>query len=1071
MGPPRLQFIGIVYNAPFRLLECLLCSSTLQPAFRRDCSERCIGFPLQTVSAFVIRITDEADSHTFDLLPLGEVGELAIGGHQLASGYINRPEQTARAFIDTEHGRVYKTGDKALMRPDGSIECLGRVSEGQVKLNGQRMELGEIEHAILRTAGCHSTYVCVLDNLLVAFVAVDGGRDTIESRIKATCKNWLPAYMVPADFVIMDSFPRLPSGKIDRQQLKRDYLERRNTDTSACPPNSQNDLQRRLCETVSAVLRTPVSLSTNLMAAGLDSLLSIALAAELRDNGNTVNTLDVMRSRTVLDLYNLVTAARPNVVEELASPSDAKWLNQTDADLPTLVNGNLDNVEAHLQCTELQSAMLSETLRDPRLYVNTMDIAFPSGCSLDDVKSWVLHIAASNNILRTGFIHSGDGLVQIVWKSLKDNQVKLVEDFSPSRPSGTEKFLERPFLVEIATDASSMAPRARIIAHHALYDGWSFDLMLDDLATLARGKNPAERPRFQLIAQHLASLSNSDGNITAHEFWADHLRGAANNPLPNFRTTACRNPEISSLCGDITIPPADIRGICMETASSSQAIFQACLAWFWSALTGSDDVTIGSVFSGRTLPITGIEKVMGPCIQTLPMRTKLGHCRTIRDLVQSLHTTNRRILQLAPISLASIRKTADLPQGCKLFDILFVYQDSLSSRSRGAESVREVGHQDYSEVKLLVEIEPRKDRFSYRWTWHTDSFSAAHIESFAQTLGHLADYVVRNIDEPISSIPSSFPREMLSTYIPSSKVPPTAPSIVALVESTVAANVDRNALCFANTINASGINTKLMTYGEVNEIANQVARHIHAQNVVAGGIVAIIMEKSPWLYCGILGILKSGCAYMPILPSTPIQRIQRIFQQAQPQLCILDNPSSLERQDLEDCPVITLDTNILEQYSTSDLELIIQPSQLAYVIYTSGTTGVPKGVSVTHQNLLSNIEALSRIYPYNSTSRMLQICSQAFDVSVFEIFFTWANGMCLCAGTNDTLFEDLELSIRQLEVTHLSMTVTVASLVNPKHVPAVSFLVTSGEPMTDEVANKWCPVLYQGKEAASHRLC
>ncbi|KAK8097571.1 Nonribosomal peptide synthetase 2 [Apiospora kogelbergensis] len=871
----------------------ILWGITLQPAFRRDCSERCIGFPLQTVSAFVIRITDEADSHTFDLLPLGEVGELAIGGHQLASGYINRPKQTARAFIDTEHGRVYKTGDKALMRPDGSTECLGRVSEGQVKLNGQRMELGEIEHAILRTAGCHSTYVCVLDNLLVAFVAVDGGRDTIESRIKATCKNWLPAYMVPADFVIMDSFPRLPSGKIDRQQLKRDYLERRNTDTSACPPNSQNDLQRRLCETVSAVLRTPVSLSTNLMAAGLDSLLSIALAAELRDNGNTINTLDVMRSRTVLDLYNLVTAARPNVVEELASPSDAKWLNQTDTDLPTLVNGNLDNVEAHLQCTELQSAMLSETLRDPRLYVNTMDIAFPSECSLDDVKSWILHITTSNSILRTGFIHSGDGLVQIVWKSLKDNQVKLVEDFSPSQPS--------------------------------------------------------------------------------------------------------------------------------------------------------DDVTIGSVFSGRTLPIPGIEKVMGPCIQTLPMRTKLEHCRTIRDLVQSLHTTSRRILQLAPMSLASIRKTAGLPQGCKLFDILFVYQDSLSSRSRGAESVREVGHQDYSEVKLLVEIEPRKDRFYYRWTWHTDSFSAAHIESFAQTLGHLADYVVRNIDEPISSIPSSFPREMLSTYIPSSKAPPTAPSIVALVESTIAANVDRNALCFANTINASGIDTKLMTYREVNEIANQVARHIHAQNVVAGGIVAIIMEKSPWLYCGILGILKSGCAYMPILPSTPIQRIQRIFQQAQPQLCILDNPSSLERQDLEDCPVITLGTNILERYSTSDLDLIIQPSQLAYVIYTSGTTG-----------------ALSRIYPYNNTSRMLQVCSQAFDVSVFEIFFTWANGMCLCAGTSDTLFEDLELSIRQLEVTHLSMTVTVASLVNPKHVPAVSFLVTSGEPMTDEVANKWCPVLYQG---------
>ncbi|KAK7975300.1 SRP54-type protein [Apiospora arundinis] len=1036
---------------------------TLQPAFGRAYSEKCIGFPLETVSAFIIRIQDEAGPQMFELLPVGEVGELALGGHQLASGYISRSEQTARVFVDTKYGRVYKTGDKALMRPDGSIECQGRVSEGQVKLNGQRMELGEIEHAILRTTGCHSAYVCVLDNLLVAFVAVDGGEST-ERRIKAMCKTWLPAYMVPADFVTMNSFPRLASGKIDRQQLRQDYLQGRDAGTSACSSTGQNDLQRRLCEIVSSVLRLPVSLSTNLTAAGLDSLLSIALAAHLRDNGNPVTTLDVMGAKTVLDIYNLITitSQRPTMIESPASPSDTKYSAQPVTDLPALVNGNVDNVEDHFRCTELQKSMLSETLKDSRIYINTVDIAFPPGYSLDVVKSWFLHIAARNSILRAGFIHSGDEQIQVIWKRLKDDQVKIVKDFSPSKSPDTDKFLERPFLVEIATDIACMEPKARLFVHHALYDGWSIDLILDDLGVLARGKTPPERPQFQSIAKHLASLSSGDRHITAHEFWADHLRGAANISLPNFRTIACQNPEISSVCGGIDIPPADVRQICLETAVSPQAIFQACLVWFWSAVTGSHDVTIGSVFSGRTLPIPGIEKVMGPCIQTLPIRTKLGQCLTIRDLCQSLHATNRQVLQLAPISLASIRKTAGLPQGCKLFDILFVYQDSLSNRTRGTESVREVGHEDYSEAKLLVEIEPRKDSFTYTWTWHTDCFSRSHIESFAQILGHLAHYVVQHIEKPISSISSSFPHGMLSKYTPSITAPPTAPSIVALVERTASTSLDRNALCFADSISASDIDATLMTYRELDEIANQVARHIHAQDVMPGGVVAIIMEKSPWLYCGILGILKSGCAYMPILPSTPIQRIQQIFEQAQPRLCILDSVPFLEEQELGDCPTISIDTNILKQYSILSLDLIIPPSQLAYVIYTSGTTGAPKGVAVTHQNLVSNVEALSRVYPYDDTSRMLQICSQAFDVSVFEIFFTWANGMCLCAGTNDTLFEDLELSIRQLEVTHLSMTVTVASLVNPKRVPAVSFLVTSGEPMTDEVATKWSPILYQG---------
>ncbi|KAK8045643.1 Hydroxamate-type ferrichrome siderophore peptide synthetase [Apiospora rasikravindrae] len=1017
----------------------MLWGITLQPAFRKTYSTRCIGYPLETVSSFIIRITDETDSsEIFELLPIGEEGELAVGGHQLASEYINRPEQTAQAFIDTKYGRVYKTGDKALMRPDGSIECLGRVSEGQVKLNGQRMELGEIEHAILRTAGCHSAYVCVMKNLLVAFAAVveegRGDGSDIEGRIKTTCKTWLPAFMVPTEVVTMNSFPRLPSGKIDRKQMQKDYLEGRYTDIpEARQADTQNDLQRRICELVSHVLQSPVALSTNLMAAGLDSLVSIALAANLRDNGHPVNTLDVMRARTTLDLYNLLSDVVPNTTDNFTSPSDTNSFNRPDVDLSVLVNGNLKDVEGHYRCTELQKSMVSETLKDPRLYINTMDVAFP--------------------------------LDMIVWDRLKEDQVQIVEDFSPSPPLDTEQFLERPFRAEITADSSTLAAKARLFVHHALYDGWSFDLLLDDLTALAKGKSPTQRPQFHEIAQRLAPLPNGDHNsiITVHEFWADHLRGASSHSLPNFRTTACGNPEILSFCGEIPIDPVDVRQVSLETASSSQAIFHTGLVWLWSAITGSDDVTIGSVFSGRTLPVPGIEKVIGPLIQTLPVRTKLGQCRTIRDLVRSLHGTNQQILQLTPISLASIRKTAGLPQSCRLFDVLFVYQDSLSNRARGADSVREVEHKDYSEVKLLVEIEPRKDKFSYRWTWHTDCFSSSHIESFAKSLGHLVNYVVKHIDEPISSISTSFPHDMLSTYTPSNKVPLSTSNIVAAFESTAAGNFDHTALCFAHTIRTSSISTSLMTYKELDETANQVARYIHAQNIKTGGIVAIIMEKSPWLYCSILGILKAGCAYLPILPSTPSRRIQLILRQAQPQLCILDSLSTLGNENVGDFPSVIFDANILKQYSVSNLDIGIHPSQLAYIIYTSGTTGAPKGVSVTHQNLLSNIEVLSRIYPHDHTSsRMLQICSQAFDVSVFEIFFTWANGMCLCAGTNNTLFEDLELSIRQLEVTHLSMTVTVASLVDPVKVPGVSFLVTSGEPMTDEVAAKWCPKLYQG---------
>jgi non-ribosomal peptide synthetase component F len=134
-------------------------------------------------------------------------------------------------------------------------------------------------------------------------------------------------------------------------------------------------------------------------------------------------------------------------------------------------------------------------------------------------------------------------------------------------------------------------------------------------------------------------------------------------------------------------------------------------------------------------------------------------------------------------------------------------------------------------------------------------------------------------------------------------------------------------------------------------------------------------------------------------------------------------------------------------------------------VFTSGSTGTPKGVLVTQENLMSNIEYLSGIYPHSASSRLLQSSSQAFDLSVFEIFFSWHVGITLCTAKKDDLFYDLEGAISQLGVTHLSLTPTVAALIDPDHVPKVDFLVTAGEAVTEHVKRKWADrgILFQGK--------
>ena len=199
---------------------------TLQPNF--SCTSSCgnIGVPLDTVTALIAAPSPAgASTHDVRILPWGQVGELVIGGYQVADGYVNRPDLTSASFIrDEEYGYLYRTGDKARIGSDGILECLGRISSGQVKLRGQRVELGEIEQAVMKIPDCYRAVVAVIQDTLVAFCAVASPTVTRKTVLE-TCTKWLPSYMVPTDVIFVDQMPQLPSGKINRKLLETDYLK------------------------------------------------------------------------------------------------------------------------------------------------------------------------------------------------------------------------------------------------------------------------------------------------------------------------------------------------------------------------------------------------------------------------------------------------------------------------------------------------------------------------------------------------------------------------------------------------------------------------------------------------------------------------------------------------------------------------------------------------------------------------------------------------------------------------------------------------------------------------------
>ncbi|KAK7747240.1 NRPS [Cytospora paraplurivora] len=1040
---------------------------TLQPSCEASSSPNNVGFPLDTVSAFILAPSSDDDPGSLEVLPYGETGELAVGGHQTAVGYINRPEQTSKVFIHTPHGRLYRTGDKARMRENGTIECFGRISDGQVKLRGQRIELGEIEQAVLHTPGCHGAVASVVQGIIVVFCERDELDDRMAEETLQTCRKWLPSFMVPGDVVLMKAFPRLPSGKVDRKQLKIDYGATRGA--GAAPPiQFADEIEHELALLAQEALGICLWPSSVLSAAGVDSLAAIKLASRLRRAGFTASAMDILSCKTLSQLRTRIRRERGQVENAVGFEEPPTRVVDIDADVrdvsqscPSLAQ-HISSIEAVVPCVPMQISMLAETLSNHEAYCNWMELQVPGEYSYDTISAWFQQLARNNEVLRTGFAAFSGVYKQIVWKELHTSQIRTVNRLDKSYQLHEEALL-RPFAVQVMR---SKARRTSVLLqiHHALYDGWSFDMLLSDLNILAKGGQIVGRPPFRLISNYYHSAEFSNDSDISRGYWAEYLLGYQPIPMPQLLATQKGSGHSESIERNLGVESSAIRAASAQLDISLQVLFQACLLSLWGLILGTEDIVVGNVTSGRTIAVPGIEDVMGPCLTTIPLRSRIGQARTIRELVESIHSSNRASLAHCTLPLAEIKKAAGIMPGQPLYDALFVYQESLNSRAgrQQPEAIQQVAHVDYLDSKLLVEIEPVDNIFRLRITYHADYFHYSHMQLFLRQFECVLEHFVNNLGSPISSIARCFTDDVLSQYNREPRTLTDTPDLATLFERQAARTAEKAAICFAESIDDYGAELNTISYNDLNSQANRIARLLQASGAAEGDPVAIVMEKSILLYAGILGILKAGCAYLPLLPSTPRSRIQTIFEQARIRLCVLDRTLQDELPVLERCQFINLRNTKLGSYGDANLGTPVDPTRVANIIYTSGSTGVPKGVCVTQLNIASNLDVLSRIYLVQEDSRMLQACSQAFDVSVFEILFALTRGMCLCAATNDVLFADLERSITALDATHLSMTPTVASLVSPQNVPQVDFLVTSGEPMTIEVARKWMGKLYQG---------
>jgi aryl carrier-like protein/uncharacterized protein YqgV (UPF0045/DUF77 family) len=661
-----------------------------------------IGRPQPTCSIFVM-------SNSMHPVVKGAVGELCIGGPQVSPGYWKQKELSEEKFptisVTNKPHRIFKTGDMVRMMPDGTIDYIRRLDD-QVKRNGLRIELGEINTVLAKSNVKIMEVISLIlkhpsqeRSQLVSFVVLrkEQGRSTTNSlelipldHASATtvsaslleASNALPIYMQPTHIFIIEYLPINASGKVDRKLLSKLYMEKvditmvQTTDAHSEWTDEETTIQLAVAE-VSKLAKDTIKKETNLFQVGLDSISAIRLSSKLNAVGMIISVSEIMRNPTISKLAMVVKTKA-----ELTKVGDSKSIKQLQPNYLEIVRDSLgynQEIDAAYRCTPLQERMLARTFAsDNDLYMHSL--IFKLHQTTDAVrllKSWEMVVQA-NETLRSGFLSFESNFIQIVHslKSIKiiDLDVTSVADIGPAVKSYMSNVKSLLMLGNPPIQLLRMSMGAQIwiavILHHALYDGVSLQMMLDDVSEAYVLGQANARPKFSDLATFIVSQSEDSDKM----YWNGLLDGASVTTFPcltdkNMLSDVSHGAEVKS-----SISVSLLKEVCAKLEVSNQSVFQAGWCVLLSLYTGQADVIFGSIVSGRSCPVAEVGNIMGPAFNTVPVRVNIEKLKSCRDLIVTVHTQNLETLDHQFTPLRSIMKWADVNSSLSLFDTLFLVQ-------------------------------------------------------------------------------------------------------------------------------------------------------------------------------------------------------------------------------------------------------------------------------------------------------------------------------------------------------------------------------------------------------------
>ncbi|MCX6582230.1 MAG: amino acid adenylation domain-containing protein [Candidatus Aminicenantes bacterium] len=1005
-----------------------------------------IGKPMANVCIYIL-------DRFGGLQPVGVYGELCIAGRGLARGYLNNPELTAKKFrpqitqIDTDfhhssfdlprihHSILYRTGDLARWLSNGNIEFLGRIDH-QVKIRGFRVETGEIEGRLLSYKEIDEAVVTSWDSgdgekFLCAYVVAKEKIDAAMLKNKLAAD--LPDYMIPTTIVQLDKIPVTASGNIDRRALPEPVI----TDSGAeyIPPASL--LEERLAAVWAEVLgieKRLIGAGRNFFKLGGHSLKAVRLSAGIqREFDVTIPLEAIFKSPTVRGLAKYIAGQPGGQYLEIEPAEEKEYYALTPAQKRIYFMQRMapDSTAYHLV-----SAMEVEGDIDK----DRLEQAFVGLINRHESLRTSFHIVADQSVQRIG---STKVFAELFSKS--DPPEAIIKSFL--RPFDLSC---APLLRVVLLERGDKKHLLLVVMHHIIVDGASVEVLIKEFTVLYEGQNLAATGiRYRDFTEWQVRHRESDLFKRQKEYWLKEFAGEV--PVLDLPTDFPR-PGVQRFAGktlEFEIGSEETAALNALALEGGVTLFMALLASYnilLAKLCGREVVVVGAPGEGR--PHAALEKVVGMFVNTLALKNCPCGEKPFGEFLREIKDSTLAAFAHQDYPYEELVEAVGAGGNMgrnPLFDTMLALQnkDAPVLEIPGARLTPYDFETGTAKFDLTLRAVETGEKLLLCFEYCTELFKEETVARFCGYFkrvvsGILACPGIRLSDIEILSQEEK--EEILVDFNNTAMEYPRDKTIHQLFVEQAARTPDYIALVGADL----RVCPNCLTYRQLNEQSGRLAGWLIERGVLADDIVGIMMERSIDLIIGILGILKSGGAYLPIDPEYPRERIDYMLKDSNAKILLT-----------------TSDLNSLKGRPRRGLHhssfIIHHSNHLAYIIYTSGSTGEPKGVLVEHTSVVNYICGQVKFFGINEKDRVLQFSTICFDASVEQVFIALLSGAVLVLVDKETLLEKsaCEAFIVSQAITHLHAVPSFLSNIKPGGAVALKRVVCGGDVCPVSLAKWW----------------